>query len=147
MYSFINTVNAVNNTASIFDDKMGAWDFITLVIAIFVLVAWIFSIIFALWGSLLLVLSWGKDDKIKPALNTIRYSIIWVAITVLVIFVFPILWWLLGLNVEQYAKPEVIFKKIEELWNKVFWKKWKTSSSSSSDSQNLDNFPSDFSDL
>lgn len=146
MYSFINTVNAANNTSTLFDAKMWAWDFVSLTIAIFVLVAWIFSIIFALWWSLLLVLSWWKDDKIKPALNTIRYAVIWVAITVLVIFVFPILWRLLWLDVEKYAKPEVIFKRIEDLWNKVFWKSW-TIAPSSSSSEDLQKFPEDFSDL
>lgn len=145
MYNFINTVNAANNTSTLFDAKMWAWDFVSLTIAIFVLVAWIFSIIFALWWSLLLVLSWWKDDKIKPALNTIRYAVIWVAITVLVIFVFPILWRLLWLDVEKYAKPEVIFKRIEDLWNKVFWKSWTIAPSSSS--EDLQKFPEDFSDL
>lgn len=146
MYNFITTVNAATQTSPILDSKMWAWDFITLIIAIFVLVAWIWSVLYALYWSLLLVLSWWKDDKIKPALNTIRYSVIWVAITVLVIFVFPILWKLLWLDVEKYAKPEVIFNKIEDLWNKVFWKT-STNYNSTTIDQNLDNFPKDFSDL
>ena len=91
-------------------------------------------------------LSWGKDDKIKPAINTIRYSVIGIIITVLTIFIFPILWNLLWFDVEKYAQPKRIFEKIEDIWNKIFWD---TSWSIWSDINinNLDDFPSDFSDL
>lgn len=132
----------------IFAWSLEFWEFVLLAISIFVLAAWIFSIVFILWGWLLLILSWGKDDKIKPAINTIRYAVIWLFITVLTIFIFPIFWRLLGLDVEKYAQPQRIFEKIEELWDIVFW--GETSSSRSSwqqPTQSLDDFPADFSDL
>lgn len=142
----ISLVNAVNNTWSILWEKMEFWDFILLAISLFVLWSWIFSIIFILRWGLLLILSWGKDDKIKPAINTIRYAVIGIIITVLTIFLFPILWRLLWLDVEKYAEPKRIFEKIESIWNNVFWK---TSSSTTNDIEidNLEDFPSDFSDL
>ena len=68
-----------------------------------------------------MILSGWKEDKIKPALNTIRYAILWIIITVITIFLFPILWRLLWIDVEKYAKPQRIFEKIEELWNNIFW--------------------------
>lgn len=125
--------------------NMEAGDFILLIISIFVLVASIFSIVFILWWGVLLILSGWKDDKIKPAINTIRYAVIWIIVTVFTIFVFPILWRLLWLDVEQYAEPRAIFQKIEEIWNQVFWR----SSSSTyypSNGGSLD-LPVDFSDL
>lgn len=108
-------------TTSVFWSNMEAWDFILLVISIFVLVASVFSIIFILWWGLLLILSWWKDDKIKPAINTIRYAVIWIVVTVFAIFVFPTLWKFLWLDV-SFAEPKKIFEKIEEIWNKIFWR-------------------------
>lgn len=137
-------VNATTTTSSILWEKMEFWDFVLLSISLFVLAAWVFSLVFILRWWLLLVLSWGKDEKIKPAINTIRYAVIWIVITVLTIFIFPILWWLLWLDVEKYAEPSRIFDKIEEIWNKIFWK---GSSSSSIHIDNIDDFPTDFSDL
>jgi len=131
-------------TTSIFWTSMEFWDFILTAISLFVIFSWIFSIVFILWWGLLLILSWWKDDKIKPAINTIRYAVIGIVVTVLTIFVFPILWRLLGIDVEQYAKPERIIDKIHEMWNKIFWV-W--SSSYNSNYDNIDEVPADFSNL
>ncbi|USN58007.1 MAG: hypothetical protein H6767_06755 [Candidatus Peribacteria bacterium] len=116
-----------------------------LAISLFVLFAGVFSIVFILWGGLLLILSGGKDDKIKPAINTIRYAVIGIVVTVLTIFLFPILGNLLGLDVEKYAQPKRIFEKIEEIGNKIFGTNTTSIPSQSVDS--IDNFPSDFSEL
>lgn len=109
------------NTTNILSNTKDPGDIVLLVISIFVLISWILSILFILWWGLLMILSWGKEEKITPALNTIRYAILWVIITVLTIFLFPILWKLLGIDVEKYAKPQRILEKIEEIWNNVFW--------------------------
>lgn len=141
---------AVTNIAqgnSIFESQMTFWELVLLVISIFVLAAGLLSIIFILWWGLLLILSWGKDDKIKPAINTIRYAVIGVVVTVLTIFLFPVFGRLLWLDVEQYAKPQRIFEKIEEIGDKIFWSSWSSSSSSSGWADSLDDFPADFSDL
>jgi len=121
---FYSTVYSATDTSSIFEAQMDFWEFVLLAISLFVLAAGLLSIIFILWWGLLLILSGGKDDKIKPAINTIRF-----------------------LDVEKYAKPQRIFEKIEEIWDKIFW--WSSSSSSfNSDApQSLDDFPADFSDL
>ena len=141
--------NASSNelTSSIFWWGIEFWEFVLLVISLFVLTAWVLSIVFILWWGLLLILSWGKDDKIRPAINTIRYAVIWVIVTVLTIFLFPILGRLLWLDVEKYAKPKRIFEKIEDIWDIVFWN---TSSNNYDYTPWLnwdDGFPDDFSDL
>lgn len=140
----VEVVNAYNESSSVFSSNMDFWEFLLLAISLFVLLAWIFSVIFILWGGLLLILSWGKDDKIKPAINTIRYAVIGIIVTVLTIFLFPIFWNLLWLDVEKYAQPKRIFEKIEEIWNKVFWN---NSSYSVWDSSSIDSLDADFSDL
>ncbi|MDD2871926.1 MAG: hypothetical protein PHS49_08115 [Candidatus Gracilibacteria bacterium] len=138
------TAYALGETTSIFGTSITFGDFILLAISIFVLFSGVFSIVFILWGGLLLILSGDKYDKIKLAINTIQYSVIGIVVTVLTIFLFPILGRLLGLDVEQYAQPKRIFEKIQEIGNKVFGVQ---GGSSSTDYNNLDSFPSDFSDL
>lgn len=142
-----STVYAVSETGSIFEAQMDFWEFVLLAISLFVLAAGLLSIIFILWGGLLLILSGGKDDKIKPAINTIRYAVIGVVVTVLTIFLFPVFGRLLGLDVEQYAKPQRIFEKIEEIGDKVFWDTSSSSTINTSNPSSLDDFPADFSDL
>ena len=138
---FITQVHAAE---SILEWNIEFGEFILLAISLFVLAAGVLSILFILWWGLLLILSGGKDDKIKPAINTIRYAIIGVIVTVLTIFLFPILGRLLWLDVEKYAQPKRIFEKIEQIWNSIFGT---TSSSSSSSGDFGDDFPDDFSDL
>ena len=109
------------NTSPLLSSTTDPCDIVLLVISIFVLVAWVASILFILWWGLLMILSWWKEDKITPALNTIRYAIFWVIVTVATIFLFPILGRILGIDVDKYAKPSRIFEKIDEIWNKIFW--------------------------
>ncbi len=139
----IDTVYALNESSSIFWTTISFGDFVLLAISLFVLFSWIFSIVFILRWGLLLILSGGSDDKIKPAINTIRYAVIGIVITVLTIFIFPILGRLLWLDVEKYAEPKRIFEKIEEIGNKLFW----TSGNIDWWIDNIDAIPSDFSDL
>ncbi|NVP17209.1 hypothetical protein HUU51_00665 [Candidatus Gracilibacteria bacterium] len=139
----IETAYAIETGVGLFGDNMEFGDFVLLTISIFVLFAGIFSILFILWGGLLLILSGGKDEKIKPAINTIRYAVIGIIVTVFTIFIFPVLGRLLGLDVEKYAEPKRIFEKIEEIGNKLFG----TSTSSTININTIDELPSDFSDL
>ncbi len=142
-----STVYAINETGSIFEAKMDFGEFILLAISLFVLAAGILSIVFILWWGLLLILSGGKDDKIKPAINTIRFAVIWVVVTVLTIFLFPVFGRLLGLDVERYAKPQRIFEKIEEIGDKIFGNWVSTAQYNTTQPESLDDFPADFSDL
>ncbi len=146
---FIEIANAAAVTTSpLFTSKMELGDFILLSISLLVFFAWIFSIWYILRGWLLLILSGGKDDKMKPAINSIRYAIIWFIVIVLSLYIFPRLAGLLGLDVSKYSSPDKIFKQIKGLWDKVLW----TSSSTeididSSGNATIEELPDDFSDL
>jgi len=104
----------------IFPEWMTFWDFVLTIISLFILISGILSIVFILWWGLLLILSGWKDDKIKPAINTIRYAVIWLIITVVSIFVFPILGWLLWIDTKQYASPWAIIEKSKYIGQCVF---------------------------
>lgn len=139
--------NGTQTTNSLFTSRMDIWDFLLFTIAIIVLFAWIFSILYILWGWVLLILSWWKDDKIKPAINSIRYALIWLWVIVLSIFIFPKIAWLLGLDVSKYSSPDKIFKEIKVLWDKIFWTKSSWNIDVEWNIKDVDSLPSDFSDL
>lgn len=107
-------------SCQLFPVGMTPADLILTIMSIFILVSWILSIIFILWWGLLLILSGWKDDKIKPAINTIRYAVIWIIVTVLSIFIFPILGGLLGIDTDTYASPWAIIDKSKEIWQCIF---------------------------
>ncbi len=118
---FVEIASAYSQpNGALFSQNMEFWDFVLLIISVFVLVSGILSILFILYWGLLLILSWGKEDKIKPAINTIRYAVLGLVITVVAIFVFPIFGRLLWIDVDKYAKPARILEKIEEIWNRIF---------------------------
>lgn len=141
------TKTSSSNTGALFNSAMDFWDFVLFWISMIVLFAWVFSIIYILWGWVLLILSWWKDDKIKPAINSIRYALIWLAVIVLSIFVFPKIAYLLGLDVSKYSQPEKIFNEIKVIWDKIF-KSWNSSYNTNiSTWDNSSNLDVDFSDL
>lgn len=139
------TALAAWNT-SLFTSRMDLGDFFLLTISLIVLFSGIFSILYILWGGVLLILSWGKDDKIKPAINSIRFALIGLWVIIISIFVFPKVAGLLGLDVSKYSSPDKIFQEIKIIWDKIFG----TSSNDfdiNSSSQNVNSLPNDFSDL
>lgn len=68
----------------------------------------------------MLILSGGKDDKVKPAINSIRYAVIGIIIIILSIFIVPKAGDFLGLNVSSYISPQNIFSTIQTLSQKIF---------------------------
>lgn len=144
---FIETAFATVQNQSILTSRMDFWDFILLAISLIVLFAGIFSLLYILWWGVLLILSWGKEEKMKPALNSIRYAIIWLGVIVISIFIFPRLAGLLGLDVSKYSSPDKIFREIKIIWDKIFW----PGSSPNYDYDLgwgwVDQLPNDFSDL
>ena len=98
-------------------------EIIRVAVALVVLVSGILSILFVIWGAVMLILSGGKDEKIKPAVNSIRYAVIGIILVVVSLFAAPKLGDLLGLNVASYLSPKTIFATIQELSNKIFGSK------------------------
>jgi hypothetical protein len=94
----------------------------------------------------MLILSGGKEDKVKPATNSIRYSVVGLIVIIISLFIAPKVGDLLGLNVSKYISPQVVFSTIKDLSNKLFGNKDDINfdSNSTGDSNSL---PSDFSNL
>ena len=67
-----------------------------------------------------MILSAGKEDKVKSAVNYIRHALIGVFFLIIVLFVFPVISRLVGLSYPEYAAPGVIFDTISEITNRIF---------------------------
>ncbi len=104
-------------------EPLSFWEFILLATSIILFLGFILSVAFILWGWLLLILSWGKEEKTKPAINTIRYAVLWIFITVWAVFLAPILGWLLWMKplVEEYFSPNAIYDKVTSIATNLFW--------------------------
>lgn len=101
-------------------DAYTASDIIRVGVSLVVLVAGLCAILFIVWGGLMLILSGGKDEKVKPAINSIRYAVIGIIVIVIAIFVAPKVSEMLGLGTHDYLSPKSIFDTIQELMSKIF---------------------------
>lgn len=147
---FVETVMAMGptgNETGLFTSRMEFGDFVLMAISLIVLFAWVFSILYILWGGVLLILSGWKDEKIKPAINSIRYALIGLWVIVLSIFVFPKLAWLLGLDVSKYSSPDKIFMEIKNIGDKIFGNTSWSDVYLEWDIKSVETLPTDFSDL
>ena len=95
-------------------------DIILFILAAMVILiaAWcIFSFVRAIF---FFIFSQGKDEKIKKAWNSIRYMIIWIFLTVILLFLFPqIFRWVWLENYERYNAKN-IFNKAWDIISSVF---------------------------
>lgn len=127
-------------------------DIIRVAIALVILFSWILSVFFIIWWWVMLILSGWKEEKTKPAINSIRHAVIWIIVIIGAVFLAPKLWSIAWLNVESYLSPTDdprtwkiwIFHTIKDLWDKFFWKK---DSINISPNSTKDELPADFSDL
>ncbi len=119
-------------------------DIIRIWVWLVILFSWMIAVFFIIWWWVMLILSWWKEDKVKPAMNHIRYSIIWLILIILSIFVLPKIWDMLQLNVSKYISPNSVFSTIQDLSNKFFGPKDEINLNPNSSNTSL---PANFSDL
>ncbi len=94
---------------------------ITTGVAIVVLVAVLCAILFIVWGGVMLILSGGKDEKVKPAINSIRYSVIGLIVIVIALFVTPKIVEFMGLDgIQEYLAPNRIFASMKNIATNIF---------------------------
>jgi hypothetical protein len=116
--SFIPDVYAAT---SILDPNgsYGIRDIIRIGIALVVLIAGFCAVIFVIWGGLMLILSGGKDEKVKPAINSIRYAVLGIIIIIVSIFILPKAGDALGIPIGDYLSPKNVFETVKILTNRI----------------------------
>lgn len=102
-------------------NNYSAWEMITTGVAIVVFVAVLCAVLFIVWWGVMLILSGGKDEKVKPAINSIRYSVIWLIVIVIALFIAPKIVEFMGLGgIQEYLAPNRIFASMKAIAANVF---------------------------
>ena len=102
---------SISSDANLFTliNKGIAWIFI---------IAFILSIFFIFYGGISFILSGGKEDKIKKAVSTIRYSIIGLIVTLLAVTIISIIGKIFNFNfIGDIINFNQIFSDISSIIN------------------------------
>lgn len=92
---------------------------ILIVLAVVVIAISIWSIYAFIRAILLFIFSQGKEEKIKKAWNSIRFMIMWIFLTVVLLFMFPLIFKRMWLEDYEEYSAKNIFNKAWELLEKT----------------------------
>lgn len=109
-----NAAGSLTDTGVINPD-LGLMELVQMTVVYAFIIAAALSVIFIFVGGISFILSGGNDEKIKQAINTIRYSIIGMIIVILSFTFVTIIGRMFGLNFLDYLK----FTEIKESVNKL----------------------------
>jgi hypothetical protein len=97
-------------------ENYDALRFINLAIAWVILFAGALCLIYVFLGALSFIFSGGKEDKVKDAINTIRYAIIGLVLVFISVFIVGTAGKaLLGLDVIRYISYSEIIKIVQSI--------------------------------
>lgn len=90
-------------------------------IAILVFASGILTILYILWGWLLMVVSGGDEKKVQSAVNHMRYAVLGIVVLIIIIFVSPVFLRIIGLsNYSILFTPAEIISTLREVSAYVF---------------------------
>lgn len=92
---------------------------ILVILALVIILIAIWSIYAFVRAIFLFIFSQWKEDKIKKAWNSIRYMIMWIFLSVFLLFMFPVVFKRVGLDNHEEYSAKNIFNKAGELLNKT----------------------------
>ncbi|HKL44494.1 MAG TPA: hypothetical protein VJ892_04445 [Candidatus Absconditabacterales bacterium] len=92
---------------------------ILIILAIVIIAISIGSIYAFIRAILLFIFSQGKEEKIKKAWNSIRFMIMGIFLTVVLLFMFPLVFKRMGLEDYEEYSAKNIFNKAGELLEKT----------------------------
>jgi len=93
---------------------------ILIILAIVIIIIAVWSIYAFVRAIFLFIFSQWKEEKIKKAWNSIRYMIVGIFLSVLLLFMFPLIFKRVGLDNHEEYTAKNIFNKAWELINKTF---------------------------
>ncbi len=97
------------------------WENIFLsIMAIIVIIIFWWVIYAFLYAIILFIFSKWDENKIKQAWNSIRYAIVWLILTIFLLFVFPIVFQKLHIPWYKVYTAKNIFKKASDILRKTF---------------------------
>lgn len=66
-----------------------------------------------------MILSGGKEDKMKTAVNMMRYAVIGLFLIILLLFLVPKIGDIIGIPLSDYISPRSIFETIQSISSRV----------------------------
>ncbi|HEY5713916.1 MAG TPA: pilin [Candidatus Gracilibacteria bacterium] len=109
------TPGAWRGAETVYTPDLGLMDLIQMAVVYAFIVAAALSAVFIFVGGISFILSGGNDDKIRQAINTIRYSIIGLVVVILSFTFVTIIGRMFGLNFLDYLKYSEIKNAINRL--------------------------------
>lgn len=94
-------------------------DILNLGVAIAIILAGTLSVFYIFFGGISFILSGGQEDKIKQAVNTIRYAIIGLIVTIFSVTIIKILGLIFGFDLLSLITWDRITELMNELINKI----------------------------
>ena len=101
------------------DQTFDLIDILNLAIGLAMVFAAALSIYYMFSGGISLILSGGQDDKIKEAVNTIRYAVIGLVITVLAFAFIYLLGNVFDVQVGEYINVDRIYSILSSVFDRV----------------------------
>ncbi len=95
-------------------------DIVLTVLAILIIIIFAGAIYSLFRAIFQFIFSDGKDDVIQKAIKNIRYTIMGIIVTLLLLFAFPILFKQIRVNGYQYYTAQNIFNKAGDLIRRIF---------------------------
>ncbi len=92
---------------------------ILLILAIVIIAISVWSIYAFIRSIILFIFSQWKEEKIKKARNSIRYMIMWIFLTVFMLFLFPLVFKRMGIEDYEEYSAKNIFNKAWEVLEKT----------------------------
>lgn len=119
---FTQTVYSQTDFATAATTAYGLQELVIVALAVLLLIAILLTIVFILTWWFFLILSGWKEDKVKPAISMIRYSVIWLIVILIFIFAIPPLCRALWFNeVGEKFVPSEIFSTMGCVTDRLFW--------------------------
>lgn len=95
-------------------------DIIHLAIAVAIIAAGLLSVFYIFAGGISFILSGGEEDKIKKAMQTVRYAIIGLLMTLFAIFIISTIGKFLNIDLIPFFSWERMTTILQETMDRVF---------------------------
>jgi hypothetical protein len=92
---------------------------VNLFIGLGIVLAILLSLYYMFTGGISLILSGGQDDKIKESVNTIRYAVIGLVMTILAVASMYLFGNLFGVDVFEHVNPDRIFEALRGFFDRL----------------------------
>lgn len=114
--SSLGQLNLPTVDLSVSDSGYSVLELINKGVALAILLAGFLSIVFMLWGGIRFIVSGGKEDKVKTAMQSIRYALIGLVITILSITIINLIGRVFNLQLVNYLSFDGIISTINSLF-------------------------------